>query len=144
MTRLRNIVTRALVGMLLVINNASVSAWMTTKRTKSSSSRKSLPCAIRMKLDGDDVHNNRHMIRDDCPPSTSTSTSTISRRNFMVDSATSIATIATTTASSSMLTSPSSSYAETSISSLSPPGIALPAMGLGAWAWGDSLFWGCT
>lgn len=40
--------------------------------------------------------------------------------------------------------SPSSSTSSSTTITTSASTLALPAMGLGAWAWGDALFWGCT
>jgi hypothetical protein len=67
-------------------------------------------------------------------------TTTKTRRHFMVESTTTLATAAaaTTTIISMTTSAPSIANAATRES------LALPAMGLGAWAWGDALFWGCT
>jgi hypothetical protein len=67
-------------------------------------------------------------------------TTTKTRRHFMVESTTTLATAAaaTTTIISTTTSAPSIVNAATQES------LVLPAMGLGAWAWGDALFWGCT
>jgi hypothetical protein len=65
------------------------------------------------------------LSRSNEPPTT--------RRNFLQSSASLVAGGLTST----LIADPSNADALSA-------GIALPSMGLGAWAWGDSLFWGCT
>lgn len=59
-----------------------------------------------------------------------------SRREFVVESVASIA--STTLAGASF---PSLSVANEDVASTSKQ-LALPPIGIGAWAWGDSIFWG--
>ena len=66
-----------------------------------------------------------------------------SRRDFLQYAAGStVSAIATVGGLTTGLSVPSSGNAVTA-ASVQSAAIQLPPMGLGAWAWGDSLFWGC-
>ena len=96
-----------------------------------------------------------HMMHDQTDISTATQTPTTavttkSRRDFIAESTTTTVTSIATGVATSLLSQSSfiASAAdqvevEATIPSLPSSAIALPAMGLGAWAWGDALFWGC-
>ena len=86
---------------------------------------------------------------------TTTTTTTKTRRKFVVESTTTAmasigtATAITTAAAIANADDPvvdweASNTTPLSSSPSSSSAIALPEMGLGAWAWGDALFWGCT
>ena len=97
-----------------------------------------------------------HMMNDQTDILTATQTPTTavttkSRRDFIAESTTTTVTSIATGVATSLLSQSSfvASAAdqivevEATIPSLPSSAIALPAMGLGAWAWGDALFWGC-
>ena len=89
---------------------------------------------------------------------TTTTTTTKTRRKFVVESTTtamaSIGTVTAITTGAAIANaddpvvdweaSNTTPLSSTSSSPSSSSAIALPEMGLGAWAWGDALFWGCT
>jgi len=51
-----------------------------------------------------------------------------------------------TTASVAQIALPTASLAQVALPAVAagPEKLALPKMGIGAWAWGDSLFWGSS
>lgn len=71
-------------------------------------------------------------------PESSTSSSS-SRRDF-IDKTLALATITAATTTTTTSTYPA--FAEEVSSIGKPLPLSLPPLGLGAWAWGDSLFWG--
>lgn len=64
-----------------------------------------------------------------------------SRREFLSKAAVSAA-VATTTAAEDLVFPPSANAEIVTIGANVPSSLKLPAIGLGAWAWGDSVFWG--
>jgi pyridoxine 4-dehydrogenase len=60
-----------------------------------------------------------------------------SRRDFLNNAAAASASLVVSSACCGLVGLPSDAFAATT-----PPVLDLPEMGLGAWAWGDSLFWG--
>lgn len=64
-----------------------------------------------------------------------------SRREFISNSVATTATTTTAVVLSTGLVTTSTTAAVAA--NPAAPGLVLPPMGLGAWAWGDSLFWGC-
>jgi len=85
------------------------------------------------------------------------SSSPSSRRNFVQQSVvagsavvTAIATTSqglltsSTDASGTSIANAASGEGVAAATAVRAPSIDLPPMGLGAWAWGDSIFWGCT
>jgi hypothetical protein len=82
---------------------------------------------------------------DCCRTSSTTKLEAASRRDFMETTVTTVLGSSVVGSSSSSVTDATTKTTTTNptepSSSVSP--IVLPPMGLGAWAWGDSLFWGC-
>eukprot|EP00978_Attheya_sp_CCMP212_P025936 scaffold84360_cov47-Attheya_sp.AAC.5 len=113
----------------LLLNAPLAQAWITT----SSSSRHSRNVAIQSALSD---------VNDNVDESASPSLSSSSRRDFMASTVSTVAsTVAATTIASSGLMLPKIASAAVESATLKSP-LVLPPLGLGAWAWGDSLFWG--
>jgi len=111
--------------LLLAVLNASIAFSFTV-----------LPIKSRIHASHKNVHL-RMSISDNTRNSNTTSNSQkLDRRSFLTTSTTSAL------AGGILTTNPSTSYASSSnlISSNSVP--SFPPMGIGAWAWGDSVFWG--
>jgi hypothetical protein len=62
-----------------------------------------------------------------------------SRRDFVVDSVASIASVSTIGVGAAL---PNLSAASDEIVAATSKQLALPPIGIGAWAWGDNIFWG--
>ena len=138
----------------------AVTAWIPTPATTriSSGRRHRATTCCRMAAmghrDGDKDNGNDVVT----PFATTTTTTTKTRRKFVVESTTTaMASIGTATAITTGAAianaddavvdweaSNTTPLSSTSPSSSSSSAIVLPEMGLGAWAWGDALFWGCT